>query len=525
MPGPRARAHALVLALSVLMAQCAARDVAEPTSQPAPPTTGIPGSPPFDVRERSITDLQQALESRRTSADELVRRYLERVEAYDTRGPALTAMITLNPGALDEAAALDAERRERGARGPLHGIPIVIKDNFEVAGLPMTGGSLALEGFVPDRDAFMVAKLRAVGAIVLGKTNLHELAYGITSISSAGGQTRNPYDPTRNPGGSSGGTGAAVAASFAAAGMGSDTCGSIRIPAAHNNLYGLRGTAGLSSRRGMIPLSNTQDIGGPLARTVTDLAIMLDATVGPDPEDPMTLVGSARPSRTFMGAIGESSLRRIRIAALPSLFGSAPEDAEVTTVVRGALSRLSELGAEVFDREMSDLQALMQGTSLITFEFKFNLLDYLARHPGAPVHSLAEILASGRYHAAVEGVFRRAEAVAARDGDAYHQALERRRTLKAAVLAFMEANQLDALAYPTIRRKAAVAGQGQAGSNCSLSPATDLPALSMPAGFTPDGLPVGLELLGRPWRDAELLTIAYAYERLAQPRRAPPHTP
>src|SRR6185503_7282095 len=189
------------------------------------------------------------------------------------------------PHALDDADALDRERRARGSRGPLHGIPIVVKDNYATIDMPTTGGSKALAGFETHRDAFMVKKLRDAGAVIIGKTNLHELAYGITSISSMGGQTRNPYDPSRNPGGSSGGTGAAVAANFAAAGMGSDTCGSIRIPAANNSLFGLRGTMGLSSRDGIIPLSHSQDIGGPLARSVTDLAILLDATVGADDGD------------------------------------------------------------------------------------------------------------------------------------------------------------------------------------------------------------------------------------------------
>ena len=517
------------IVLAVVLAAAAVRGtvrmpVAQAVTQ-TPSTTGVPGAPPFDVRERSIPDLQRAMETGRVSSVELVRRYFERIDAYDDKGPGLNALISRNPRALDEAIALDAERRERGSRGPLHGIPILVKDNFEVSGLPMTGGSLAFEGYIAPRDAFAIAKLRAAGAVILGKTNLHELAYGITSISSLGGQTRNPYDPTRNPGGSSGGTGAAVAASFAAAGMGTDTCGSIRIPSAHNNLFGLRGTQGLVSRGGIIPLSNTQDIGGPLARTVTDLAIMLDAVVGLDPNDDATRESEGRLPRTFLGVIGESSLRGMRIAPVRALFGNAPEDAEVAAVVQSALEWLPRLGAEVVDAEMPDLQMLLQGTSLINFEFKFNLLDYLAAHPGAPVHSLADILASGRYHPAVDGVFKRAESVAARESDAYHQALDRRKALRAAVLAFMDEHKLDALAYPTLRRKAAVIGEGQGGSNCQLSPATDLPALSMPAGFTADGLPVGVELLGRPWRDGQLLTIAYAYEQAARPRRPPAQTP
>src|SRR4051794_32860987 len=225
----------------------------------------------FEVAEKSIAELQAALSAGEVTSRELVEAYLARIEAYDRGGPRLNAIIAVNARARDDAEALDRERRERGARGPLHGIAIVIKDNMETADMPTTGGSIALAGFTTGADAFQVRRLRDAGAIILAKTNLHELASGITNVSSMGGQTLNPYAPSRHPGGSSGGTAAAVAASFAAAGMGSDTCGSIRIPAGANNLFGLRGTLGLSSRAGIIPLSHTQDIAGPLARTVLDL--------------------------------------------------------------------------------------------------------------------------------------------------------------------------------------------------------------------------------------------------------------
>jgi Asp-tRNA(Asn)/Glu-tRNA(Gln) amidotransferase A subunit family amidase len=216
---------------------------------------------------------------------QLVDAYLARIAAYDVGGPQLNAMIRLNPAARRDAAAMDAERAAGRVRGPLHGIPIILKDNYDVAGLTTSAGSLALTGNIPTADASIVRRLREGGAIILGQSNMHELAAGITNISSLGGQTRNPYDPRRCPGGSSGGTGVAIAASFAAVGWGSDTCGSIRIPAAYNSLYGLRPTQGMASRAGIVPLSHTQDVPGPLARTVTDLAIALDVTVGPDPAD------------------------------------------------------------------------------------------------------------------------------------------------------------------------------------------------------------------------------------------------
>jgi Asp-tRNA(Asn)/Glu-tRNA(Gln) amidotransferase A subunit family amidase len=493
-------------------------------------------TPAFDVFEKSIVELQDAMRAGRVTSKDLVESYLARIRAYDKAGPTINAFIALNPKAAEEAAALDAERRSRGARGPLHGIPIAIKDNYATADLPTTGASKALDGFRTSRNAFVVQKLRDAGAVIIGKTNLHELAYGITSISSLGGQTRNPYDPRRNPGGSSGGTGAAIAASFAAAGMGTDTCGSIRNPSSSNNLVGLRGTQGLSSRDGVIPLSHTQDISGPLARSVTDLAIMLDATVGPDPADPVTRASAGHIPRTYLAAIRGSNLQgdagtkvpalqEVKIGVLTNLFGGAAEDEEVAAVVRNALSAIRQLGAQVVDVTIPGYDEMMQNTSVINAEFKFDLMDFLAKFPGAPVHTLADIIASGKYDKAVESVLKRAEETAERDSEAYRASLKRRDAAREAVLAAMAAKGLTALAYPTLRRKAALVGEAQAGSNCQLSATTELPAMSIPAGFTADGIPVGMDLLGLPWSEGALLKTAYAYERTVAPRKPPSSTP
>ena len=479
----------------------------------------------FDVVEKSIPELQAAMQSGAVTSRRLVESYLARIAAYDRRGPALRAMISLNPRALEQAAELDRERAARGPRGPLHGIPLVIKDNFETSDMPTTGGSLALATLAPKQDAFQVRKLREAGAVILGKTNLHELASGITSISSLGGQTRNPYDTSRNPGGSSGGTGAAVAASFAAAGMGSDTCGSIRIPAANNNLVGLRASLGASSRAGVIPLSHTQDVAGPLARSVRDLAILLDATVGPDPADPITAQATQRLPASFEAALAENRLKGARIGVLKTLVGDAPEDEEVAAVIRRSLESMQKAGAETMEVEVPGLTELLRDSSVIDSEFKFDLADYLARAPGAPVRSLPEILERGLYDAALEGPLRRRAAVEQRDNEAYRKALVKRRATLELVLATLEEHRLTALVYPTLRRKPAPIGEPQRGSNCQLSATTGLPALSLPAGFTSDGLPVGLELLGGPWRDAELLSLAYSLERTAPQRRAPGTTP
>jgi Asp-tRNA(Asn)/Glu-tRNA(Gln) amidotransferase A subunit family amidase len=514
------RAALLSTALALMMGRNAVT-----AQQGAPQAPARAAAPSYDVYEQSIVELQDAMRSGRVTSHQLVDAYLARIRAYDRQGPAINAFITLNPHALADADALDAERRTRGARGPLHGIPIAIKDNYATADLPTTAGSKALEGFEPKRDAFMVKKLRDAGAVIIGKTNLHELAYGITSISSMGGQTKNPYDLKRNPGGSSGGTGAAVAASFAAAGMGTDTCGSIRNPSASNNLVGLRGTLGLSSRDGIVPLSHTQDIGGPLARTVTDLAIMLDATVGADAADPVSRGSDGHVPRTYLSAIGDSSLQDARIGVFAPLFGNAPEDEEVGRLVREAIAALRQLGADVVDLTIPNYDEAMQGTSVINAEFKFDLMDFLARFPGAPVHTLGEIIASGKYDKAIDGVLKRAEEATARDSEAYRASLKKREAAHEAVLAAMTARGLTALAYPTLRRKAALVGEAQAGSNCQLSATTGLPAISIPAGFTADGVPVGMDLLGLPWTEGALLKTAYAYERRAGPRKPPPSTP
>jgi Asp-tRNA(Asn)/Glu-tRNA(Gln) amidotransferase A subunit family amidase len=435
-------------------------------------------------------------------------------------------MIAMNPKVLEAADALDRERAAGRLRGPLHGIPIVVKDNFETVDMPTTGGTLALTGFMTGRDAFQVKRLRDAGAIIIGKTNLHELAAGITTISSLGGQTRNPYDPTRNPGGSSGGTGAAVAASFAAAGMGSDTCGSIRIPAAHNSLFGLRGTMGLSSRDGIIPLSHSQDIGGPLARTVTDLATMLDITVGADPADALTQASAGHIPASYRQRLQSGALKGARIGVLQNLFGTALDDAEVGAIDRKALAAMQQAGAELIDVSPPGFDERMRDTSLIDAEFKFDLIAYLARWPNAPVHSLGEILARGDYALALEAMFTRRNARTAPDMPDVAEAHARRTALLAMITRVMTEQRLDVLAYPPLRRKAAAVAEPQrGGENCQLSAHTGLPAISMPAGFTDEGVPVGIELLGPAWSEAALLSLAYAYEQATHPRRPPSATP
>jgi Asp-tRNA(Asn)/Glu-tRNA(Gln) amidotransferase A subunit family amidase len=351
--------------------------------------------------------MQAAMAEGRLTAVTLTRFYLLRIQNYDG---VLNAVLYINPNAILEAAALDRERDTGTIRGPLHGIPVVLKDNLGTADMPTTAGSLSLDGFIPNADATQVARLRAAGAIIIAKTNLHEFARDITTVSSLGGQTRNPYDTSRYPGGSSGGTGAALAAEFAAAGLGTDTCGSIRLPAAFNHLYGLRPTIGLTPTDGVIPLAPTEDTVGPMARHVIDLAILMDVT-------------AASGSRYTAAAEG-GSLQGIRIGVIDALFSGS--DPAVAAEVRAALDLLAANGAEIVSAPIPNVDAL-RGSAAAVFlrEFRFALGEYLAGQPGSPVQSLAEIVASGKYHPILTEQLQRALA-ATLDSAEYRAALDRR---------------------------------------------------------------------------------------------------
>jgi amidase len=479
----------------------------------------------FDVLEKSLDDLQRAMQAGEVTSQQLVDIYIARIEAYDRHGPAVNAITTLNPKARETAAALDAERASRGARGPLHGIPVLVKDNYETVEMPTSAGSIALATFHPSRDAFLVRRLKDAGAVIIGKTNMHELAAGITTVGSRFGQTKNPYDLDRNPGGSSGGTGAAIAANFAAAGMGSDTCGSIRIPAAHNNLVGLRGTQGLSSRNGIVPLSSTQDIGGPIARTIADLAVMLDVTVGADPADSQTAVTAGKIPPSYRAGLKGDAIKGARIGVVRSLFGTATDDQEVTGIVNKTIEALKKAGAEVTDVVVPGLDDLLRDSSMINSDFKFDLAEYLARADNPPVKSLGEILDRGLYHAALEGSFRARNAVESRESEESRRARIKRVALRQALEAVLDEHKLTAVLYPSLRRRPARIGEAQPGTVCQVSAHSGLPALAVPAGFTTDEVPIGMELLGRAFSESELLSLGYSIEKTLNLRRPPFSTP
>lgn len=470
----------------------------------------------------SITELQQALSNGEVTSVELVQGYLDRIAAYDKQGPQLNSIVRVNPQALAEAARLDEERSAGQLRGPLHGIPVLVKDNYNTDFMPTTGGSVALASFVPSRNATQVDRLIAAGAIVLAKTNLHEYAYGITTIGSVAGQTRNPYDPRRVPGGSSGGTAAAVAASLGAAGMGSDTCGSIRIPSAFNNLVGLRPSKGLSSIYGIMPLSHTQDVGGPLARDTMDLALVLDATIGADAGDAATQVLDEAALPSFTQALGSVDVSELRLGRLDSYMESA--NAAIRNPIDEALDWFAAQGAEIVNIEINNLGAMIAASGLIGHEFKPDLNQYLALFLSEDVANLNDIVDQGLYHEAVAGVLRRSQASVS-NPEAYEQAMAARENLRAALQETLSSNDLDAIVYPPVAELPVMIGNSQPGNNCSISANSGLPAIAVPLGLNADGLPVAMELLGDFMLDAHLLAIAHSWEQARMPRQAPSTTP
>jgi Asp-tRNA(Asn)/Glu-tRNA(Gln) amidotransferase A subunit family amidase len=484
----------------------------------------------FDPLEKTIRELQDAMRRKQITSVELVQFYLDRIARYD---PQVNAVLFVNPRALVDARALDAERGRGRTRGPLHGIPILLKDNFATKDMPTTGGCLALSDLVPKDDAWQVKKLREAGAVLLGKVNLHELALGLTTVSSLAGQTRNPYDLTRAPGGSSGGSAVAAAMNFAAATLGTDTSGSIRIPSSHNNCVGLRPSLGLSSRAGIIPFGHTQDTGGPIARTVEDVALLLDATVGYDPADPSTAAGRGKFPRTYRAFLRRDALKGARIGVVRELF-RAPEpraaspdedDREVAAVVERGLDEMKQQGATLVDVTIPDLASQLQASNLLTQELKFYLGDYLKKS-GGPVASVEELLASGLHAAQLQGILDIANGTPDdyMSGDDYRRRLAAREMLAGTVTGTMDGARVDVLAYPVVRRIAPVIPANQIGSNAGLSAQTGFPAINVPAGFTSGGFPVGVELLGRQFAEPTLIAIAYAFE-VAMPHRKPPSVP
>lgn len=503
------------------------------------PLAGMPLSTaaqaPFRVEETTITDLRAALLERRTTCRAVIEQYLRRIAAFDRLGPALNALVSVNPAAREVADSLDRRLATRGPAGALHCVPMIVKENMETAELPTTAGSLALAGFRSEGDAFQVRRLKEAGAIILAKANMAELAFSPyeTVSSILPGYTRNPYDRDRVTAGSSGGTAAAVAANLGLAGLGTDTGNSIRGPSAHQALVGIRSTMGLTSRAGIVPLNLAADIAGPMARTVADAAAVLQVIVGEDPDDPATAASRGRPVPDYAAGLREDGLQGARIGVLTQAYLSATTDPEVLAVFGRALQDLRRAGAIVLDSMILDsLPEWRRAQTGVCFPFQRDFEAWLARHGDrVPVRTLDELIASRRFHPSIESRLQQARAAGpVVDGTPGCQSRDAfRDRLRAGVLTLMQRHRLDALVYPTWSNPPRLIGDLNTphGDNSQLfAPSTGFPALTVPMGWLRGAtLPAGLQFLGRPWDEATLIRLAYAYEQATRHRHPPPSTP
>ena len=502
---------------------------------------GAPAQP-IDITTATIEDLNRAFDAGTLTAERLVRRYLDRIAAYDDAGPVLNAVIALNARALDRARALDAERVADGPRSPLHGIPVVLKDNLDTADMPTTAGSVLLQGSLPPDDAFLVRKLRAAGAIVLAKVNMSEFASG-GALSSWGGRTRNPHDLTRSPSGSSGGTGAAIAAAYAQVGLGTDTGGSVRGPSTANGIAGLKPSYGLLSRDGIVPLALSFDTAGPMARHVYDVAAALGVMTGVDPDDDATAAGAGRFETDYTQFLDPDALQGARIGIARDFLG---QDAEVDWIVEASLDVLRAAGATVVDVRFPEwlLDAPGHFYAPIRYrEFRAQIADYLATlKPGFPATLAGLIEDAVRVNARANGgvmpnpgrwrLMREEEASGELSDPEYRAVREHGLPLvRAAIEGMMDAENLAAIVYPTSPRRPgradiAPAPSGGGGRSATrYANLTGFPDLIVPAGFTGEGLPVGLSFLGRAFDEPRLLALGYAFEQATGARRLPVHTP
>jgi len=498
--------------------------------------TRVDAAESFQIEEATVASIQQGLRDKSLTCHALVQAYLDRIAAYDHKGPSLNVILALNPNALAEADQRDADYARSGPVGPLHCIPLVLKDNYNTADLPTTGGSAALASAQPKADAFTVARLRKAGAIILGKSNMHEFALAGTTVSSLGGQTLNPYDLTRTPGGSSGGTGAAVAANLALAGTGSDTVNSIRSPASANALVGIRPTKGLLSRAGIMPVSETQDAAGPIARTVADAARLLEVMAGYDPDDPSTAWSIGNTPASYTPFLEEGSLRGVRIGLFKTMQGSRPEHQEVNAIIAAAVAAMQNEGAIVVEVDDPALSAakLIAENDVQKYEFRTLINAYLASIPNAPAKSLADIIASGKFHKpSLESFLASAQTYQGGIEELdYHLRLLRNARTRDKLVSMLAEHRLDAVIYPLQQRLVVPTTElNQADRNGILASVTGFPAITVPAGFSkptataPLGVPIGMDILGRPWSEGRLIQIAHGFEQATHFRKPPKSAP
>jgi len=506
------------------------------------------------IEDATIADLQSAFKKGTLTSEQLTEIYLARIAAYDKSGPKINAVITLNPKAVEEARALDAERKAGKVRGPLHGIPIILKDNYNTFDLPTSAGSQLLEGSIPPADATVVKKLREAGVVILAKVNLSEFAGGggvrdaspeivraaavPQGFSSLGLQTLNPHDLTRNPAGSSGGTGAGIAAAFAQFGLGTDTGGSIRNPSSANGIVGLKPTHGLLSRNGIVPYALSFDTGGPMARSVYDVAVALGVMTGVDAADEATKKSIGKFEKDYTKYLRVGSLKGVRLGVARDFTG---KDAGTDAVFEAAIAKLKELGAEIVDPVMYPAYLIQAKQALYnvigSVEYKAQIADYLKTlKPGFPknVEELAarandpktgyrspEKAVGFAYTAAhVPGLDDPVYQVVKTDGLAL---------IRDTVLSVMAKYKLDAIIYPTVPRPAGLihtsSATAPADSATNIANLTGFPDLIVPAGFTPEGLPVTISFFGRAFSEPKLLGYGYDFEQATKARHTPKFTP
>jgi amidase len=490
----------------------------------------------FPLLETTIDQLQLKMGSGEYSSVSITRLYLKRIEAIDKKGPALNAVIEINPDALTIAAAMDAERKAGRVRGPLHGIPVLIKDNINSGDKMMTtAGSLALEGHHAAKDAFIVGQLRAAGAVVLGKTNLSEWANfrstrSTSGWSSRGGQTKNPYLLARNPSGSSAGSGSAVSANLCVIAIGTETNGSVVSPSSCNGIVGIKPTVGLLSRNGIIPISATQDTAGPMARTVKDAARLLGALAGPDPDDAVTLESQGKTHSDYSSFLDRDGLKGKRIGVEKSFLSNGHEG--VLALFQDALALLKTQGATVVEvdllKQLGDAGSA-EGT-ILQYEFKDGLNKYLAAAPDARVRSLTDVIAFNRQNAPKampyfkQETLERSDARGGLDSAEYTDALKKLLTARTVIDDLIRQNQLDAICGTTNGIAPCIdliSGDYRTGPGFS-GPAAmaGYPHITVPMGTVME-LPVGISFVGSAYTEPQLLAIAYAYEQASMKRVAP----
>jgi amidase len=509
------------------------------TASDVPCTASAPEIKPFELDEITIADLQAGMASGKFTARSITEKYLARIEEIDKQGPALNSVIEINPDALAIADALDQERKANHLRGPMHGIPVLIKDNIDTADrMQTTAGSLALLGSKPTRDSFVAQKLRESGAVILGKTNLSEWANIRSSHSSSGwsgrgGQTTNPYALDRNPCGSSSGSGAAISASLCAVAVGSETDGSIVCPASANGIVGIKPTLGLISRSGIIPIAHSQDTAGPMARTVRDAAILLGALAGVDPRDTATATSAGKAEADYTKFLDPHGLRGARIGVARKYFGS--NDAQ-DQLMNNLIADMKRQGADIVDPADLPTHGKFDDTEFLVllYELKADLNAYLAARPGAP-GSLKDIIDFNESNRDKEmpyfgqDIFIKAEAKGPLTSKEYTDALEANHRLsrKEGIDAVMDQFHLDAIMAPTAGPAwltDLANGDHAVGGSSNAAAVAGYPDITVPAGFV-FGLPVGISFFGRAWSEPTLLKIAYGFEQTIQARRPPRFRP